>query len=59
MKRKKNYTHNVVKDKKGTEFLCPAGTVDNHKHPDSVDVNVCFEKDIPGRYAARISMEVA
>ena len=54
-KKKKKYTHVNVRDEQGNDFLCPAeslkGSADN-----DVDVNVCFERDVPGRYAALIKV---
>ena len=54
MEKIKNCTHISVKDKNGVDFLCPVESKTKKEDLKSLDVNVCFEKDVPGRYAARI-----
>ena len=54
-KENKFYTHYEIKDRSGKDYLCPAAVKRNGK-TDRIDQNVCFEKDIPGRYAARITI---
>lgn len=54
-KNNKKHTHIKVKDGSGIDFLCPAGSANKTGNPD-LDLNVCFEKNVPGRYAARITI---
>ena len=53
--KNRKYTHVSVTDKRGRKYLCPVGT-ENRNSKKGVDVNVCFERDVPGRYAARINV---
>lgn len=50
-----DFTHINVKDDQGNDFLCPAESPVGTKNTD-LDLNVCFERDIPGRYAAMIKI---
>lgn len=54
MKTKNRYTHFMIKDKYGTSFLCPLGMKRNRTIDNEPDYDECFEKNVPGRYAARI-----
>jgi len=48
--------HVTVIDKKGTDYLCPVKLDQKSEALVDIDSNVCFEKDVPGRYAARINI---
>ena len=54
MEKVKDYTHISVKDKNGVDYLCPVELKTKNGDLKSLDVNVCFEKDVPERYAGRI-----
>ena len=54
-KKKKKYTHKTFKDEHGKDFLCPVEKVKGGRDA-AIDFNVCFEKNVPGRYAARINI---
>ena len=54
MRKNNKITHVPVKDTKGTDYLCPVKTDNEKSGYSSVDLNECFEEDVPGRYAARI-----
>lgn len=54
-KKNKTYTHLAVTDRNGKEYLCPDEPPETDEQAD-IDFNVCFEKDVPGRYAAQIKV---
>lgn len=49
----KEYTHIAVIDEKGNDYFCPVESADEQGRKD-IDINMCFDRDVPGRYAARI-----
>ena len=54
-KKNKDFTHINVKDDQGNDFLCPVESTVGTSNTD-LDLNVCFERDVPGRYAALIKI---
>lgn len=54
MLKKNTETYMVVKNEDGSDFLCPAAP--NGKNVRKIDENVCFEKDVPERYAGHITI---
>ena len=55
-KRNQTYTHIMVSDTDGKDFLCPVESAVDMNGKD-VDMNVCFETDVPGRYASNIVVQ--
>lgn len=53
---REEYTHIAVKDENGSDFLCPVDT-DQGSQGNNLDYNVCFERDVPERYAGNISIK--
>lgn len=56
-KKDKKYTHVLVKDGHGIDYLCPAKKTDRENRGEEIDFNVCFENNVPGRYAARVRIK--
>jgi hypothetical protein len=56
MNKNKEFTHINVKDENGNDYLCPVDSYDSGEDSEKLDLNVCFEKDVPERYAGNISI---
>ena len=58
MEKKENNKYFEAKDAEGTPYICPVDGVDKNKAVGGeIDDEICFEKDVMGRYAADIEIE--
>ena len=54
-----NPAYFVVKDKTGSDYLCPLATVKNRKALTDRELDECVERDVAGRYAGNIEIEAS
>ena len=52
-----NNTYFKLKDKNGSDYLCPLGTVKNRDGVTEQELDDCVESGVVGRYAGNIEIE--
>ncbi len=57
MGNNREITHVNLKDKDGRDYLCPVDPAGSEPDFIELDLNVCFERDVPERYAGNIHIK--